>query len=422
MNPGKKGWLKDYITFRKEFIREYTDEAGYHSAYPDQSLYRLLQPTGLMYGQNIGTWDPVLSSNWSDKEKLKVLLAECFVSSSLLFNKENIITSADFEHLINKTIENICGFYNSIFPEVATSSKTLFGQQRSSTEVAEIILEKRVEKSAKFDKSFWSRFFHNSLLFLDIFFFGQWIHTKSDKIVADFFKSEKEVLRFSAVKILAAAAHSNEKIESEERALFDSFLAGANLKGEKRKEAIQIFNKGVSVYELDLPQSNSWILKKYFLELAILTMWADKVVEDQERGFLLELSNYLELQEEDVENSLIAIEGFVLGHWEHLDYLKGKQDYNRVSEQFISRLSRIAERNKARLVREIKDRKVLMDLFKKARHSQLNDREQESASYELVHVMKTIPAFMVASLPQNFLTLPILLKILPKDIITEALK
>src|SRR5277367_1472379 len=140
-----------------------------------------------------------------------------------------------------KTLESIGNFYNHVFPELATPMKTLFGGKKSPLELAEKILDKRIEYSVEQSANFWVQFFHNSLLFLDIFIFGQWIHTNADRIVADFFKYEREELRFSVVKVIAAAAHANSTIEFEERRLFEYFLNSSGLTNEKKKEALAIF-------------------------------------------------------------------------------------------------------------------------------------------------------------------------------------
>jgi hypothetical protein len=321
-----------------------------------------------------------------------------------------------------KTVENIGNFYNNIFPELATPSKTLFGKKRSPLELAEKILEKRIDRTSTFQSNFWTYFFHNSLLFLDVFIFGQWIHTNADRIVADFFRYEREELRFSIVKVIAVAAHSDNIIDFEERKLFEYFIQGADLPPDKRKEALKIFEKGVEIDSINLPSENSWILKKFFLEIAILTTWADKKVEQAEQDFLKRFCNYLSFTDEDLDNSLIAIEGFVLEHWEQLTFLQDKQDYQRVSEHFISRVSKIAEKNKSRLLKEIQDSEDVMVLLKKARTEELTPQESERIRQELIVILKTVPTFVIISLPQRFLTLPILMKILPKNLFSEGLK
>lgn len=417
MKPDEKGWLKEYLEFRKDLLKNLAEKKGSH---PEHSLYSVIQPTGIMYGQAVADIEHPDAATWSEKDKMKILLAESLISSSLLFYDKPLKTPEDISQLFLKTIEDIGNFYNNVFPELSTSNKTLFGKKRSPLEVAEKILEKRIARTSEFEGNFWLYFFHNSLLFLDIFIFGQWIHTNADKVVSDFFKYERDELRFSIVKVIAAASHADKMVEFEERKLLEYFIQSTDMTADRKKEAIQIFDSGIDVDELNLPSENSWLLKKFFLEIAILTAWADKRVEKAEQDFLKRLANYLDFSEEDLENSMIAIEGFVLEHWQHLEYLQDKQDYNRVSEHFINRVSKITERNKSKLIKGIKDSDDVMRLIKKARTEELTQAENERVRQELILILKTVPTFVIISLPQKFLTLPMLMKILPKNIFTDG--
>ena len=60
---------------------------------------------------------------------------------------------------------------------------------------------------------------------------------------------------------------------------------------------ITLTNRGAEV--------RSWILKKFFLEIAILTIWADKKVEQEELDFLKRFCHYLGFSDDDLENSMI---------------------------------------------------------------------------------------------------------------------
>ncbi|HEX5170737.1 MAG TPA: hypothetical protein VFW11_16300 [Cyclobacteriaceae bacterium] len=418
MRPQGKGWLKNYLEFRKDLLKNITSRKSSH---PEHSLYRVIQPTGIMYGQSVGTADIPDMESWDGKDKMKILLAESLVCSSLLFNDTSIDNPTELSDRIMKAVENIGNFYNNIFPEMATPPKTIFGRKKTPMELAEKILEKRIELTSDLEGNFWAYFFHNSLLFLDIYIFGQWIHTNADRIVADFFRYERDELRFSVVKVIVAAAHSNKEVVYEEKRLFDLFLQSTELAGEKKKEALRIFEEGIQIEEINLPAENSWILKKFFLEMAILTLWADKKIEKPELDFLQSFIKYLNFSEEDLENSMIAVEGFVLEHWEHLDRLQNKQDFQEVSDQFIKRVAKVAEKNKGRLLREIQASDEVLNLVRKARANELSPQEKDRMRVELIHILKTIPTFVIVSLPQRFLTLPILLQILPKNLFTEGL-
>ncbi|RAW03071.1 co-chaperone DjlA [Pseudochryseolinea flava] len=420
MRPHDKGWLKEYLEFRKDLLQELTTEEGHKGSHPEQSLYRVIQPTGLMYGQSVGDITLPEHEKWSEKDRMKILLAESLISSSLLFYDKPIRDVDELSNVFSKTLESIGNFYNNIFPELATPAKTLFGKKKSPMEVAEIILNKRIEHTSSYEGNFWTYFFHNTLLFLDVFIFGQWIHTNADKIVADFFRYEREELRFSVVKVIASAAHANKVIAFEEKKLFDYFLQSTDFSGERRKEAQRIFEEGITVEEINLPSENSWILKKFFLEIAILTLWADKKVEQSELDYLKAFCGYLGFTEEDLENSMLAIEGFILEHWVQLEHLQNKQDYHQVSNDFIARVSKITERNKSRLVKAMQGDSEMIELMRKARANELSNEERETMREKLIVILKTIPTFVIIALPQKFLTLPILLKILPKNLFADG--
>ncbi|HEX7013910.1 MAG TPA: hypothetical protein VF191_00265 [Cyclobacteriaceae bacterium] len=417
MKPQGKGWLKNYLEFRKDLLKDLASTRGSH---PEHSLYRVVQPTGLMYGQTVSDAEFPGMEDWNEKDKMKILLAESLVSSSLVFNDTPINNPDEVSNVVMKAVENIGNFYNNIFPEMATPATTLFGRRKTPMELAEKILEKRIELTSDLEGNFWAYFFHNSLLFLDIYIFGQWIHTNADRIVADFFRYERDELRFSIVKVIAAASHANKEVAFEEKRLFDLFLSGTDLPADKRKEAQRIFDKGILVEEMNLPAENSWILKKFFLEIAMLTLWADRKMEETELAFLRSFCKYLNFSDEDLENSMIAVEGFVLEHWDQLARLQSKTDFQHVSEQFINRVSSLAEKNRGRILKELESSREVMSLIKKARSSELTSSEKERMRTELIKVLRTIPTFVIVSLPQRFLTLPILLKILPKNLFAEG--
>jgi hypothetical protein len=60
--------------------------------------------------------------------------------------------------------------------------------------------------------------------------------------------------------------------------------------------------------------------------------------------------------------------------------------------------------------------------MKKARSAELAEDEKERIRVVLIKMLKTIPAFVIIALPQKFLTLPILLKILPRSLFAEGIK
>ena len=420
LNPGKNGWLTEYLEFRKGMLHSFFVESK-EDRHPEESLYRLLKPNGLLYGHPI-LFDDVenIDEELSNLNKMKILMAESLINGSLILHHQEINNESDFSEVILKTVHNIGDFYNKVYPELSVSSRTLFGRKKTPLEIAEKILEKRIMLTEA-NGDFWINFFNNSLLFLDIYFFGQWMHANVDKNVAVFFKAEKESLRLSVVKVLAAAAHANKKIEEEEQGLFDYFLESSHLNNQQKQQAKKFFKEGVALSEIDLPTHNSWILKKYFLELAILTVWADRLLEDSEYEFLQRFNEMLGFYEEDLENSLLAVEGFVLEHWEFLEALRSEHNYNEVSAEYIEKIRKMAERNAMRIASEMKGKSEMNQLLEKARNNDLSEVEALKLKEDLINVLKRVPTFVIIGVPTTFLTLPMLLKILPANLIGSAL-
>ena len=84
-------------------------------------------------------------------------------------------------------------------------------------------------------------------------------------------------------------------------------------------------------------------------------------------------------------------------------------------------MARIAEKNKHRLLKELQENKDATELLKKSRSEELTAEEKEAMRKTLVQILRVIPTFTIISLPRKFLTLPVLLKILPKNLFTEGI-
>jgi Mg2+/Co2+ transporter CorC len=93
-----------------------------------------------------------------------------------------------------------------------------------------------------------------------------------------------------------------------------------------------------------------------------------------------------------------------------------------VSDRFVSRMSKITTTHKNRLLKEVQESKELMSLLNKAKSNELTDQEKARMQELLILILKSIPTFVIISLPQRFLTLPMLLKILPNNFFADVSK
>lgn len=425
MNLNGKGWYGRYLNLRKEFdhpfeinkiVRDKKIELD-----SDRSLYQLVQPTGLIYGHPLQlphNENEVIKSI-KVHDKMKIIMSESFFHNTYLKYEENIITKSDQEDLFHESTNILIDFYKNLYPEYYVGEKTFWGRKRQPDEIAEIILEKRINIRGGFSRNFWSSFFHNSLLFLDVYYFGSWIG--GSKKSSEEIKAEKEEMRLAILKVIASAAYADNVLEKEEKLLFKYFLKSANLPLEKEKEAAEFLHSPVPVEDLKLPEfEDSWLLKKYFLEIALLTIWADRVVTPEEKDYLAALRKKLSFTQIELESSMIAIESFVLEHWSQVHYLRDKKDFSMVSEKVIERMTYVVSMNKDRVVQEMRESKELLDLIYKSRRQNLTPEEKLAVKTQIIDILKLIPPLTVIILPFTFITLPVLLKILPKSAFPTA--
>ncbi len=414
MNLSEKGWYNRYIQFRKG---QYDKGILHATRHHDISLYNLLQPTGILYGTPVEPEhiDKNDFYNLSEDNKLKILIAESLINSCILFNESNIHNEDDYIDTLNNAAKNISSFYINVFPEYKVRARTIWGASKPDVEVAEDAIHNRIFGGIPDRKYFWSHFYYKSFIFLDIYLFGQWINLKSEKILIEYFRQEKEDLRFTILKILIAAASANYVIAEEERNVFNQYLKVAGFPKSREKIANKLLSTGISVDEIELPQNNSWLLKKFFLELAISMVWADREVDEFEETFLENLSYHLGFVLDDLEKSKVAIEGFIITHWEEMLGLHGTKNPDNMKKDYLRKILRVTKRNENKIQSQLKVNEPMMRLIKKYNSGEIISEDENRLRDFLLDLVQQLPTFKSIVLPRPIFTLPVLFKLLPES-------
>jgi hypothetical protein len=427
MNPHKKGWLTVYyksfqtnLEKRQDLLQEMQNIL--HSPVDEQFLYQRTQPTGLIYGHPLSFpfYEKKKQYNWDEKAKMKVLLLESFVLSSMFYQKGGLDVGAyadNWTDYVHDAIAKLKDFYHEYCPILMFASpKYLF--KKPDIVTSEYIFNQRV--NIKTSNSYWSSFFHNSLLYLDVLYFGKWNNLKQYGGNELSLQEEKRNVRFYILKVMAAAANANKIIDKREKQIFEFFLQSAHLEPEKEAEAREYLNDGLQIDNIEPLQTEFWILKKYILELALLTLWSDKEIDEMEHEFIQKLSNKLGFDEAELKSSMIAIESFVLSHWENVHFLQNKHSFHLVKNRFIKHVGSLIEINKDRIVQEARESKELMYLLSQSRKRELSLIEKQKIKIQMLDILKTIPTFVIIALPFTFITLPLMIKLLPKSAFPTA--
>ncbi|MGB0879079.1 MAG: LETM1 domain-containing protein [Polaribacter sp.] len=87
----------------------------------------------------------------------------------------------------------------------------------------------------------------------------------------------------------------------------------------------------------------------------------------------------------------------------------------------VDEIKALLQKNKMRLLQELKESKEAIYLIKKATHTSLNEEEKEKVKSQLLDICKSVPALAVFLLPGGALLLPLLIKLIP-DILPSAFR
>ena len=415
MKPNETDWLLKY--FHKRIKTSDFSKVKSEDEKVEWNLYKLVQSTGLMYGHSIDTSEVRLDDSWEEKDRIKVLFLDSLFRVYILFGEKvkNVSNISEDEFLT--FCKDVNRFYKVIYPDVVPVKSWFSFRKKKPTDITERIIENRVNLGNTWNESFWTSFFHNSFLYLDIIYFSIY-YSRNEKL--NVIKKSKEKTCVTILEMIAAAANADEIIEKEERELFGYFFQSAQISRGNETKVKGLLDTNLKLDDVDFDDVQSWLLKKYLMEVAILTIWADKNVNDEEHVFLDSLYKKLGLSKEGKEQSFLAVESFVLEHQDDVHYLKNEDNFQIVKNRFIKSFSKALNSNKQKIGIEISESKELVSLLLKSNTEQLSIEEKEKVRLQLMDVLKTVPLFFIVALPGTFLTLPLLLKLLPKSAFPTA--
>ena len=179
MNPSNKGWLNKYLDFRNS-VDTHQEISKLHPGVLDsnrveEGLYRILQPTGLIYGHPVQL--PYLnypkSNEWTPSGKMSVILVEGLINSAILPVLPDLAPE-DVSEIAKESVMRSVDYYQAVYPEIFSSS-LISGSKMDKMLKAEKLISSRLMYKVE-PRNYWKTFFHNSLLFLDVYYFGKWFH------------------------------------------------------------------------------------------------------------------------------------------------------------------------------------------------------------------------------------------------------
>jgi hypothetical protein len=156
------------------------------------------------------------------------------------------------------------------------------------------------------------------------------------------------------------------------------------------------------------------------VEQLILLSLIDNQDAWQERELIEKISLQLGLSLEKLEQLYGTVAEFFSVHNERLEFLKNNAAVHQFQDYMNDKIVKIVRKNVGNIMNEIKETKELSELLVKATTKPLTAREKEKVREQLMDVARSIPALAIFALPGGGLLLPVLIKVLPFNILPSS--
>lgn len=172
--------------------------------------------------------------------------------------------------------------------------------------------------------------------------------------------------------------------------------------------------ENLTLATIDLEPITFEIEKLYLLDITEMALWSDEKLEPAEISFLYKIADKLAISYENLLESNTAITSFILTYKNEIPYFNYSNPVKHFYNQTNKTVSKLVNRNKKRLVKEITQSKELMILLTQSTTRELNVSEKKKVKKQLLDICKTIPSLTIFLLPGGSLLLPILIKYIPQ--------
>ena len=162
------------------------------------------------------------------------------------------------------------------------------------------------------------------------------------------------------------------------------------------------------------------IIRNYMLEQLILLSLINNQEAWQERELIEKISLHLGLSHEKLEQLYYSVADFFYIHNERLEFLKNNAAFTQFQDYMNDKVLKLVKKNMANIMTEVKETKKLSELLLKATTQPLTSHEKQKVQEQLMDIVRSIPALAIFALPGGGILLPVLIKVLPFNILPSS--
>ena len=438
LNFRKTGWLARYLIFRAstpftgpepylEFAGENFGEEKF-----DELLYLEVEKNGMFFGC------PVISrpvQNLANKLNfpkqqggtillyLETLFSIALIENESLTSNLQHATTIPYHNRLLKIIllalrYHIPGIFYRIpedilLTELLAENETLHGALKQFEE------ELLDTVTLKGYSSLGNR--QNNFAFSKLYFFLLWTRAeaKNDKSEPEAFLEMDKELREEMILTFAALIWANDYVDSTEQQVIEKYIEQTKLTEAKQNKLNQRILEPVKIEDIHC-SITSVIISSYFVEQLILLSLIDNQEAWQERELIEKISLKLELTSEKLEQLYFTVAEFFSVHNERLEFLKNNAAARQFQDYMNDKVVKLVKKNVDKIMNEIEETKELSELLLKATTKPLTAEEKQKVQEQLIDVAKSIPALAIFALPGGGILLPVLIKVLPFNILPSS--
>lgn len=227
--------------------------------------------------------------------------------------------------------------------------------------------------------------------------------------------------KVSLVEVLTALAWADGKVTPAERRLIEHHVGFSGLPRKTSRRLLAALGaEAAGPRELALeplaPQA-----RRFVLEQAILLSLVDDELDASEMALLESIAARLGATPLELEQVMVEVTAFYEKNRDAVhDFGPVSGAFGRLRALVVERAQEAVRKNTRRIMQEIKETGELARLLGAASVRPLTPEETAKVRAQLLDICKSIPALAIFALPGGALLLPVLLKVLPFNLLPTA--
>ena len=261
----------------------------------------------------------------------------------------------------------------------------------------------------------------NIFAFSKLYFFLLWARetTRNDSSTPGKYIEMDKQLRQEMLIASAALIWADDYIASEEQQVFEKYIEQSGLEESMQNELGRRIRDPVKTADVKCSFAQASI-SRYMLELLILLSFIDNQEAWQERELIENISQKLGFSSNELEELYFTVAEFFSVNSERLEFLKNNAAAKQLQDYMNDKVFMLVKKNVGNIMKEIEETKELSELLVKATTTTLTMEEKQKVQDQLMDIAKTIPALAIFALPGGGILLPILIKVLPFNILPSS--